>query len=307
MLNITLGIVLTLWILWEIITQRVFNARELGRFADDSRGFFNEIVHAFERFLTHIGIHLIKKNEEKKKRSKAEQEMSRKLQKAGLESPASLGGFFMLRIVCLAMAATLSMCAYQRFTPYYATVSTIVVCALALIIPRAWLHRKIQRRSEDVQRELPLLVDMTNLGTSAGWDIAASLERVIDTLAPEYPNHPLLKEYQKARWLVSAGYTWEEALSRVSRKIDLDVVKRCNLAFIQALSHGGDRTSQLQGISEDAQRTYYTALDRRLAGLPVKAVLLAMVLLFSYLTLLMAPAAVQISKTRLPTSVETQK
>ncbi|MCB0339260.1 MAG: type II secretion system F family protein, partial [Bdellovibrionales bacterium] len=107
--------------------------------------------------------------------------------------------------------------------------------------------------------------------------------------------HPLIKEFKRGVWAISSGYTWAEALDRINRKIEIDAVRRASLALGQAIKQGGDRTSQLEGIAEDAQRVYYTSLDKRLAALPVKAVLVTLMLMIAYFMIILAPAAVQIS------------
>lgn len=66
------------------------------------------------------------------------------------------------------------------------------------------------------------------------------------------------------------------------------------MALGQAIRQGGDRSKQLEGIAEDAQRVYYGELDKRLAALPVKALLATMMLMMAYFIILLAPAVVQI-------------
>jgi pilus assembly protein TadC len=222
--------------------------------------------------------------------------MSKKLQAAGLESPVEQGRFFLIRTVCAILGPGLGLTGYHYLPTYYATLLMITCSAIGLVTPILWLKGKTSGRNEDIQRELPLVLDLTNLGTSAGWDVAASLERVIDVLYKEFPNHPLLKEFKRARWLTASGYTWEEALDRVSKRLVLDSVRRSTLALGQAMKQGGDRTSQLEGIAEDAQRNYYAELDKRLATLPVKVLLITMGLMIAYFIIILAPAAVQIKR-----------
>jgi hypothetical protein len=53
----------------------------------------------------------------------------------------------------------------------------------------------------------------------------------------------------------------------------------------------------MAGIAEDAQRAYYAVLDKRLAQVPFKALMVTLVLFLTYFTVLLAPAAVGISST----------
>lgn len=223
-----------------------------------------------------------------------EKEFRRKLQNAGLESASEIGFYYLLKMICYIGGPLVGSLGYLGPSTYYGTVFFIICSASAICIPTVWLKQRIARRTEEIQRELPLLIDLTNLGTSAGWDVTSSLERVVDALVVEYPNHPLMREFAKGRLLTQTGYTWHETLERVSEKLGNDAVRRCTLALGQAIRQGGDRTSQLEGIAQDAQRIFYSALDQRLAGLPVKAVLITMVLMLSYFMIILAPVAIQI-------------
>jgi pilus assembly protein TadC len=177
---------------------------------------------------------------------------------------------------------------------YYATLWLLLITAIGLLVPLLWLRSKELERLEDIHRELPLLLDLTNLGTSAGWDVVASLEKVIDGLFVEFPNHPLIREMKKGRWLTASGYTWKEALEKISARVDDESVTRTMTALGQAIAQGGSRSKQLESIAQDTQRSYYAQLDKRLAGLPVKVVLVTVVLMLAYFVILLAPALLQV-------------
>ena len=278
-----------------VISQRRESSREMSRFRGEEVDLFKEISGSLNAAAASIaekkgGKHSLSQHLKHNKEG-----LARQLKEAGLETAELQGKYMLVRIgmgvVCPAVGAAVG---FTYMIPYYATLFTIFMTAAGLGAPILWLKSRTQSRSEDIQRELPLVLDLTNLGTSAGWDVSSALERVIDALYPEFPNHPLIRELKKARWSIPNGYTWEEALKRASDQLNDDTVRRSTLALAQAIRQGGDRTTQLEGIAQDAQRIYYTALDKRLAGMPVKALLVTMMLMVSYFMILMAPAAVQI-------------
>ncbi|MBX7136523.1 MAG: type II secretion system F family protein [Oligoflexia bacterium] len=278
-----------------MLLQRQTTKREYARFKGHDLTFLGEISQQLNTAAASLGQSSAVDTRTVGALARPEQKRRNQLMEdAGLETPEARGKFLLFRIVSAIAGPALGLSCYTVLIPYYATLATLVCTALGIALPLLWLKRHAIERREDIQRELPLVLDLTNLGTSAGWDISASLERVIDALFLEFPHHPLIKELKKARWLIPSGYTWEEALTRVADKLGDDSVRRSTLALAQAIKQGGDRSKQLEGIAMDAQRIYYGSIDRRLAGLPVKALLLTMMLMIAYFIILMAPAAVQI-------------
>ena len=288
--------VVLIWLSVTFFSRKLIVSRELGRFSNAPQDIYTQLAQQYRLILQALGSRQGKKQTVSYQAAKAEREMSKKLQAAGLESPVEQGRFFLIRTVSAIGGPGLGLIGYNYLPTYYATILMLTCSAIGLVTPILWLKSKTSGRNEEIQRELPLVLDLTNLGTSAGWDVAASLERVIDVLHKEFPDHPLLKEFKRARWLTASGYTWEEALDRVSKRLVLDSVRRSTLALGQAMKQGGDRTSQLEGIAEDAQRNYYSELDKRLATLPVKVLLITMGLLVAYFIIILAPAAVQIKR-----------
>lgn len=278
---------------WSVLEYKLFRAREMGRFREQPVDLLSQLKAQLDTLIVSFGT---KKNKHSidYQAAKAERDMSSKLKAAGLESPAEQGRFFLMRVLCGIGGPLLGLSTYLFFMPYYATLSTLFLSGVGLVAPLMWLKAKAGSRTEDVQRELPLVLDLTNLGTSAGWDVAASMERVIDTLHMEMPNHPLMRELKRARWLTASGYTWAEALDRVSKVLGQDVVRRATLALTQAMRQGGDRTAQLEGIAEDAQRSYYSDVDKRLASMPVKVLLVTLALMVSFFVIVLSPAVVQV-------------
>ncbi len=291
-LFITLGFIG--WFSWMYVEHRAGLEREMGRFNAEQGDFYISVNRRLNSLLESLGGRRKKKASIGYQASKAERDMTKKLQAAGLESAIEQGRFILIRIVCAVGGPTLGALGYLYIPAYYATILTLMTSAAGILVPIFWLKNKILNRNEEIQRELPLVLDLVNLGTSAGWDVAASFERVIDALFEEFPEHPLIKELKRARWLTSSGYTWNEALIRVSQRMANDSVRRTTLSVGQAIKQGGDRRKQLEGIAEDAQRIYYSELDKRLAQLPVKSILITMLLMVAYFIILLAPAAVKV-------------
>jgi Flp pilus assembly protein TadB len=282
---------------WKAVSIQKMHHRELGRFSAT-------IVHeevSFEkkidRWFEMLGRRVLARKSVKASAQLAEKNMNEQLKMAGLESVTDQGKFLLVRLLCYLSWPIIALIAWRQFPAYYATVTSIFSFAIVVIAPHLYLSRKSIGRIEDIQRELPLVIDLTNLATSAGWDVGAAFENVIDALAPEFPKHPLFKELKRARWLANSGYTWQEALDRVSKKLNDDTVTRVSAALVQAIDQGGDRSQQLSGIADDAQRTYYAALDKRLAAVPVKALIIMVILFLTYFVVILAPALVGITNT----------
>lgn len=293
---------LFLWLGYEVLTSYLASVNELARFGV-AKQTKDIIGQAWIRFLSALG-RRAELSEREKTDLAVEKQIQQKLREAGLESTVEQGGFVLIKIVSYLIGPVIGGISYLYLIPYYATVTTILLTMVGLFFPKIWLKARAKTRDEDIQRELPLLVDLTNLGTSAGWDVTVALERSIDILSDKFPGHPLMREFKKARLLASTGYTWDESLARIAYTLPNDAVRRCTLALSQALKQGGDRTKQLDGIANDAQRIYYSELDKRLAGMPVKAVVVTMILMFSYLMIVLAPAAVQVKHAFTPRAIQ---
>ncbi|MCB9029534.1 MAG: type II secretion system F family protein [Deltaproteobacteria bacterium] len=277
---------------WE---QLQASNKEIGRF-DRGDSLSSIFVKAIHRLVSFIGGSRKLSDAENEERQ-IQLEIERTLREAGIETAFERGGFLLFRSACYLAGPLIGLFCYVHMTTYYATVFTILFTGVGFVTPYFWLKGKAKSRDEEIQRELPLLIDLTNLGVSAGWDISIALESAIDSLGEKFPGHPLFREFRGARLLAASGYTWDEALRRVGNNLENDAVRRCTLALSQALRQGGDRSSQLDGIAQDAQRNYYAELDKRLAALPVRAILVTMVLMLSYMMIVLSPAVVSVKNT----------
>lgn len=286
-LPVVVALLLATWIAALFLSRRSGEVRELGRFAAKPASLVEDAGRQFTTVLATIA---------GGKTSPRERELSKKLAEAGLESAEDRGKYLLFKAGSLLVFPAFGLTAYFYMIPYYATITFLFSTILGIGIPVFWLKARATARVEEIRRELPLVLDLTNLGTSAGWDVASSLERVIDVLGTEFPDHPLMRELRRARIVAANGYTWHEALEGLSERLGEDTVRRSALALSQAIRQGGDRSRHLEGIADDAQRTYYSSLDRRLASLPVKALFVTMLLMISYFLLLLAPAAVGVKK-----------
>ena len=293
-IGILAALVVSTWIGHVAYVQYRSSSRELGRFNDSQSDLISEATENFNSLVSSMVERRQKKLTLSYQAAKSQEKNARKLYEAGLESTTAQGKYLLFKISSSLVFPLLGACSYFFFIPYYATLTTIVSALFGIMLPVLYLRARILTRNEDIERELPVLLDLTNLGTSAGWDVTSSLERVIDAMYEEFPDHPLVKEFKKARWLTASGYTWHEALNRTSQKLGNDSVRRTTLALGQAIKQGGDRTTQLEGISQDAHRIYHANIDKRLAALPVKATLVMMVLMIAYLIIILAPAMVSL-------------
>jgi pilus assembly protein TadC len=296
MVELAIIVVLIALLLGHLRRAGSMRQRELQRLRDDHAGKDQSLEQRYYRFLERLGSSLAPAEIEDPE-YRRNRELERKLREAGLATSSGRGKYLLIRLLCFACWPVIVYFAWVSFIPYYATVTTVFSLAFVIIGPYLWLKRKTIERKESIQRELPLFIDLTNLAASAGLDVTASLEKVVDALVPEFPDHAFVSELRRARWLTSQGYTWGEALDRISAKLNDEAVSRVTRSLKQAIEQGGDRSGQMAGIAEDAQRAYYAVLDKRLAQVPFKALMVTLVLFLTYFTVLLAPAAVGISST----------
>jgi tight adherence protein C len=114
----------------------------------------------------------------------------------------------------------------------------IVVCmaaGLAWIMPTFILERRATSRLQQVDREMPELVDLLVTTVEAGVGFASSLQLVAGRV-----EGPLGQELRLALQEQSMGMTIEDALQHMLERIDTESVR----AFVQAILQG-----QLLGVS----------------------------------------------------------
>jgi pilus assembly protein TadC len=286
---------LLLWWLWTVFSARSIRVRELGRFRETEPSVLKDAYAQIDQLALSFDVGAVEDLPRRAGLSAADKELAHSLARAGLESALARGRYVLARNLCWLVFPISGLAGYFWLPAYYATLWTLMIGSAGILMPLLWLRAKTRDRVEEIHRELPLLLDLTNLGTSAGWDVVASLEKVIDGLYAEFPDHPLVREMKKGRWLTASGYTWNEALEKISERIGDETVTRTMTALGQAITQGGSRSRQLESIALDTQRGYYHRIEHRLASLPLKVVLVSVVLMISYFVILLAPALVQMS------------
>lgn len=208
--------------------------------------------------------------------------LARRLFRAGLRGPGA-GGRFVAQAVLAAAAggavgyALLRSGLVERLAEVFALVPGGVA---DLLVPIAWaapwliglevavlpwylVHLRRQRRVRDVERDLPLLLDLLAALADAGLSFDAAVERVLPAMPA---GRPLVEELRGYRTELLAGRRRAAALRRLAWRIDLPSISVFVSALIHADQVGAGMTAVLRRQADDLrERRREQALAHALA------------------------------------------
>ncbi|MFM6973831.1 MAG: type II secretion system F family protein [Agromyces sp.] len=148
---------------------------------------------------------------------------------------------------------------------------------------RLWLlDFAARKRSRQIQRELPTVLELLSVCVSAGQALPDALRRI----AP-LGSGPLLTELQEVVRLTSLGISLTEALEALSNELNIPAVSRLTTQLCSALERGSPIIDVLNAQARD-QRVQSTRHLLEVAGMKEIAMMLPLVFLILPTTVLFA-------------------
>jgi tight adherence protein C len=148
-----------------------------------------------------------------------------------------------------------------------------IVAGLAWIMPTFLLERRATRRLQDVDREMPELVDLLVTTVEAGVAFASALQLVARRV-----EGPLGQELRLTLQEQSMGMTIEDALQHMLRRIDSPAVRAFVQAILQGQTLGVSIGKILRDLAVDMRKRRRQAAEERAQKAPTK-ILFPLVLL----------------------------
>ena len=105
----------------------------------------------------------------------------------------------------------------------------ILVIAVSIYFPIAWLNGKIKTRQDEIQRELPDALDMLSVCASAGLGFDQSMQKISD-----YWDTELGREFQRVMQEMEMGLSRSEALRNMSDRLDVRDLSQFIAIIVQA-------------------------------------------------------------------------
>ena len=236
---------------------------------------------------------------DKKKRTTLQQRMIH----AGYMNPEAVRYFYVLRVFS-AVGLPGAFLLYMTLVPNQMSAGhllwfTAVFCAMGLILPRAWLDRKIANRQLSVQESFPDALDMLVVCVEAGLGLDAAFNRVGMQIAPA---HPILGEqFGLVALELRAGKSRAEALRGFSDRIGLPEINSFVTLLIQSDSLGTSIAQTLRVHADEMRTNRMLRAEEKAMRLPVLlSIPLVLGILPAMMTVALLPAIIRVIRVLFP-------
>ncbi len=170
------------------------------------------------------------------------------------------------------------------------------VGGLTLVIgfygPEASLHRAIDDRRKNMEKQLPDLIDLLVISVEAGLGFEAAMGRVVQNVPGE-----LSKEFQRMLQETRVGVSRHEALRSLGNRTDVDDLNSFVLALIQADQFGVSVARMLRVQAEEMRVRRRQRIQEKAFAAPVKMIFPMLLCIFpSIFIVILGPAVISISQ-----------
>jgi tight adherence protein C len=243
----------------------------------------NSVVLLKERFKSLIGSKLS---------SKAEENLDRKLLKAGYPFGMSVLDFQMVKIVLDIVLASLFILYGKILNLEIIGIAAlgIVGLTIAIIFPDIYLKSKIKQRYKQGLKELPDFLDLLTVCLEAGLGFDGALNKVISKR-----NGVLASEFQICIEEIRLGKTRKEALSGIKERLDFDEMKSLVNSILQAEKLGISIVQILRIKSQEEREKRKQRAEEEAMKAPIKILFPLVLFIFpSIFIVLLGPAIIRL-------------
>jgi tight adherence protein C len=203
---------------------------------------------------------------------------------------------FMVRQLLLAVAVLLIWIAVATLggTSGIVLVLGIVIAPLfGWSLPSILLSRKIKTRFDQIDRELPALIDLLVVTVEAGIGFVGSLRRAAEQL-----EGPLAQELKLALQEQNMGRSTTEAIQGMAGRADTPGIRAFTRAIVQGEQLGVSIGQILRNLASEMRKKRKAAAEEQAQKAPVKMLFPLVLLIFpAMFVVLLLPAIISISNT----------
>lgn len=172
----------------------------------------------------------------------------------------------------------------------------ILLATLGYYIPDYYLNWKIKNRVQDIEENLPDLVDLLVISTEAGLGFDAAINRISKEIAKS--SIYLAEEFHLTNLEIRAGSQRVSAFKNLILRVGLDDLTHLISMLIQADKFGTSLSESLRIHSEVMRNKRFQKAEEKAAKIPVKMLFpLAICIFPSLLIAVIGPAVIQLSST----------
>ena len=247
------------------------------------------------RFLKWVAV----KTRDDKERNK----LQRELALAGFDSPSAPIWYVIARLgTAIGLPVLLNLSKLWMVKPLSAsalTFGTLILCALGLIVPRAFVDRRIRERKEQIEQEFPDALDLLVVCVDAGLGLEAALVRVGAEVRDSHPR--ISSEFRQLTQELSAGRSRPDALRAMADRVDVDTIKSFVALVIQTDALGVGIAQTLRTFSNEMREHRMLRAEEKAARVPVLMTgPLVACMLPVIIAALLLPAIIDVVRTLLP-------
>lgn len=161
----------------------------------------------------------------------------------------------------------------------------VPIGAVGWRVPGVALERRVRRRRAEADREVPVLLDLLAVATSAGLPPQLALRRAV-----EAAEGPLAEELSVALRASDLGGRWREELSRAAGRLGLPDLDRLVGSLTRSEALGSSLEEEIARLAADVREARRAAATERARAAPVKMLFpLVFLVLPAFLLLTVAP------------------
>jgi tight adherence protein C len=221
-------------------------------------------------------------------------EIKRKLLVAGISDPVAVDRFLAFRIAGIVAVPFDFLLAYKGmgFTGRTGFLIGLMLCAVTVMGPQAWLNRKSDERREKIARGLPDVLDLLVISVEAGLGFEQALTRTVSAIPGV-----LSQEFNRMLGEVTAGSTRADAMRALDERTDVPELRSFVLAILQADTFGVSIGHMLRIQADEMRVKRRQAAQERAMKAPVKMLVPMVFCIFpSLFVVVLGPAILSIRK-----------
>jgi tight adherence protein C len=229
------------------------------------------------------GNHKTTEEQDKKMR-----ELNAQLYSAGINMDGETYTFIQngVIILCLLIGVALAFTSLKDETPD----TKLMIILISFIAPvtffRYGLKAKISSRKEEIEKQLPNVLDLLSISVEAGMGFDQALDYIIHDM-----NGPLIDELIIVSREMTLGKSRKEAFDGLSKRTQIDSVKNFSSAVVQATDMGLPLKNVLVSQAEAVRSARFQTIKAKAAKASIKMLVPMVMFIFPVLLIiLMGPA-----------------
>jgi tight adherence protein C len=193
--------------------------------------------------------------------------------------------FYGLQLAVALLGGLLAILIYiQDFQ--YGFLFSLMIFLVSLILPVVWLNRKVQFRKNQIRKELPDVIDMLSVCTSAGLSFDQSLQRV----SQEWKTQ-MSWELGRVVSEMEMGFTRRDALRNLANRLDVSELSSFVSIIIQSDQLGMSISDTLHSLAGQMRIEWRFKAQEEARKVPVKILIPLVFLIFpAMLAVIMGPS-----------------